>query len=151
MVEIRKGTEQDIKQAVELGKVYYKESAFGSMEFNEAKAYELCSALLQSGLGIVADDSGQIVGMMGAQIGNHFFSNTPMAQDVLIYVKPEYRRTGIAKRFVSVYINWAENRGVKRENIFLGINSGINRANTERAYNTLGFRRFGVSMRLQEV
>lgn len=151
MVEIRKGTEQDIEQAVELGKAYYKESAFGSMEFDESKARELCSSLLKSGLGIVADDNGQIVGMMGAILITHVFTDTLMAQDVLVYIKPEYRGKGISSRLIAVYVNWAENHGVKKENIFLGINSGVDRAKTERIYNKLGFKRFGVTMRLQEV
>lgn len=149
MIEIREGRQSDIQQAVELGKSYHKESGLGSMEFNELKAYGLCEYLLQSGLGLVAEDNGQLVGMMGAIITSHIFSDTPIAQDVLIYVKPDYRGQGISGRLVDVYVIWARDKGVKPENIFLGINSGIKSEQTENKYKTLGFQRFGVSMRLE--
>jgi GNAT superfamily N-acetyltransferase len=147
---IRKGTQEDIDQAIELGKAYHLESPMGqsSMTFNEDKCRELCRYLLQNGLGIVAEDGGQLVGMMGAYITTHFFTDDVVAQDVLIYIKPSYRGVGLSKRLISVYIFWALEQGVKRENIFIGINSGINASKTEKIYQTLGFKRHGVTMRL---
>jgi len=106
---------------------------------------------LQYGFAVVADDGGKLVGMMGAILNKHFFTDTLMAQDVLVYVSPEYRCQGLSRRLITVYINWAISQGVKRDNIFLGVDSGINRSITEEVYNNLGFKRFGTSMRLQEV
>jgi GNAT superfamily N-acetyltransferase len=151
MIEIRKGIEQDVERIMELGNAYYNESAFSSMEFNESKCRDLFFHLLQYGFAVVADDGGKLVGMMGAILNKHFFTDTLMAQDVLVYVSPEYRCQGLSRRLITVYINWAISQGVKRDNIFLGVDSGINRSITEEVYNNLGFKRFGTSMRLQEV
>jgi GNAT superfamily N-acetyltransferase len=150
MIDVRKGRFDDIDQAIELGRAYYAESAMGSMEFDEAKARALCEAILKTGLGIVAEDNGQLVGMMGAAITTHCFSDTLMAQDYLIYIKPQYRGSGVSKRLITIYIFWAENQGIKRENIFLGVNSGIHSEKTEKIYNSLGFKRFGITMRMKE-
>ena len=145
---IRKGTEEDIDQAIELGRLYHKETPMGNMPFNESKGRELIHAILKTGLGIVAEDNGQLVGMMGAYVTTHFFSDALCAQDYLIYIKPQYRGAGLSKRFLDVYIFWAESQGVERENIFLGINSGIDASRTEKIYISKGFKRHGISMRM---
>lgn len=145
---IRKGTQEDIEPAIMIGRCYYLEASEKAMHFEEDKGRELIKRLLDAGLGIVAEENGQIVGMMGAEIFTYWFSDSLMAHDVMIFVSPEYRGKGIGSSLIRVYIEWALNQGVERENIFIGIDSGIDTEQTEKKYNSLGFVRSGISMRL---
>lgn len=144
----RRGTETDVDDVIEIGKLYYSEADMKTMNYDLPKSRALVIDLLKNGLGIIAEEDNQIVGMIGAQIFNNFFSDSLMSQDILVYVVPEHRGLGIAKTLISIYIDWALNNGVRRENIFIGIDSGINTEKTEEVYKSLGFIRSGVKMRL---
>ena len=145
---IRKATQEDIEKAIILGRVYYLEASEKAMHFDENKGRELIKKLLEGGLGIVAEEDGQIIGMMGAEIFSYWFSDSLMAHDVMIYIAPDQRGRGIGSSLIRVYIEWALSQGVERENIFIGIDSGIDTEKTEKKYNSLGFVRSGISMRL---
>lgn len=150
VINIRKGRQEEIEQAIVLGRGYYAEADMKAMHFDEDKGRALCAELLNIGLGIVAEIDGKLVGMMGARIFNEWFSDTPMARDVMIYIDPEYRGLGVGRSLVNVYINWALEQGIRPENIYIGIDSGIHTKKTENIYKSLGFRRSGITMRLQQ-
>lgn len=147
---IRKAKETDMEEIIKLGKDMYDESKLHGMIFDADKCRAFYLVLLATGLAIVAELEGKIIGMFGAELQKHIFSNDYMTMDVLNYVVPSYRGSNAAKRMLSVYVAWAEGHNVKPCNIWLGINAGINVDRTERFYNKLGFNRSGIMMRLKE-
>lgn len=147
MIDVRIGREEEIEQAIELGRLYHMESPYRDIPFDAERGRALCKTVLDHGLALVAVDGDKMVGMMGAVITNYFFSEEPVSQDILIYVHPDYRSQGIAGRFIGSYVQWALERGVKPWNIFLGIISGIHNQSTESLYRSLGFETCGVVMR----
>jgi len=150
LINIRKAKESDMDAIIELGKSMYVESDYQGMAFNEDKCRAFLSVVITTGLAIIAEKDGWIVGMLGAGIQPHIFTDTLMSWDDLVYVLPQYRGTRAAQRLITVYIAWAQELGVKRENIYIGINAGINIDRTARFYHKLGFKRSGINMKLQE-
>jgi GNAT superfamily N-acetyltransferase len=136
---------------IELGKSMYVESDYQGMAFNEDKCRAFLSVVITTGLAIIAEKDGYLVGMLGAGLQQHIFTTTFMSCDYLFYVVPGYRGTGVAVRLINVYIAWAQGHGIKRENIYIGINAGINTEKIERFYNKIGFKRSGINLKLQEV
>ena len=148
---IRKAKETDMDAFIELCRAMYAEADFKNMEFSEDKCRAFCLVVMATGLAIVVEKDARLVGMFGAGLQQHIFTNTFMSMDYLIYVIPEYRGTRIADRMLKIYIEWALAHKIKRENIYIGINAGINTEKIERFYSKIGFKRTGVNLRLQEV
>jgi GNAT superfamily N-acetyltransferase len=149
MINIRKGTEADIPAIIEMGRAYHQESYFKDMPFNEDKAKALIPVLIKTGLGIVAVEDEKVVGMMGAALQKHIFSDELMSKDILLYIQPEYRGQHIGQRLVCVYIDWALSVGVKAQNIEVGVNSGVQTESAIKFYRDLGFAVVGVNLRLE--
>ena len=147
---IRKAKEGDMEAIIKLGRDMYDESELQGMDFKEDRCRNYFLGLLATGLAIVSEIDGIVMGMFGAELQKHIFSNDYMTMDVLNYVVPERRGGSAAQRMITVYIAWAKELKVKPCNIWLGINAGINVDRTERFYNKLGFNRSGVMMRLKE-
>jgi N-acetylglutamate synthase-like GNAT family acetyltransferase len=147
---IRQAKQEDESAIIALGKAMYVESTWINLEFDESKCRESFYNVLFTGLALVAEEDGAIIGMFGGEIQQHIFSNDLMSMDVLHYVIPEFRGSSAAKRMITVYKAWAAAKGVKTENVYLGIMSGINVERTEKFYNKLGFERAGVILRQGE-
>lgn len=144
MVTIRLLTAADIPQIIRLGGNMHYESNFASIGFEPQKVVDKVREVLacpQSYFGMVAEDEGAIIGIMGAVIGEYEFGYDRISNDILVYITPEYRGSRAFIKLVKAYVIWAKEMGAKL--IFLNQSTGINIDLVADLYVRLGFKRVG--------
>lgn len=72
---------------------------------------------------VAMDEGGRTIGVFAGHIGELYFSSDKLARDVLWYVEPEHRATGVGLMLLAVFERWAKDRGVKI--VYLSQDSGI--------------------------
>lgn len=147
MIELRVAEISDTPQLVELARRMHRESRYARFDFNPAKYAAVLEAVIPQGLTFVAEQDGEMVGAFVGRVDSHFFSDSTMALDLLVYVIPAHRgRIGI--RLIREYKRQAKALGV--DEVYLGISSGILPERTERLYELEGFHRAGGSYVLED-
>jgi GNAT superfamily N-acetyltransferase len=141
----RLALETDIEAIVELAAGATAES-FPHLEFSA----ERCRGTLQRYLDtanpvFVVEEGRSIVGFSLAEWGQHGFSTSTLAEQRVIYVKPENRGTRAAAELVSIFSAWAERMGAKE--IRLDLANGRRTEQAARYMRRFGFQPIGVSLR----
>lgn len=92
---IREATEQDIPRMVEMGRKFRAESSYAKHFADNPEALRsLGVKLLSSGGGIlVAESNGELIGMLGFIVYDHFISGDKTAGEVFWWVEPDHRGT----------------------------------------------------------
>ena len=103
-------------QIVELGRRMFAESRFARLGFDadlaEAYAQRMVLDPLSIAFGAYKDDAmvGMVVGMCGASLP---FTRSPIANQHLLYIAPEYRRGTVATKLIRAFIAEAKSRGAR--------------------------------------
>lgn len=144
-MKIRDATHDDLDALADLGKRMAAESPrFCRLAYDEAKVYALLlNALTDQRYFLVAaeQDDGEVIGGFLGFMAPHWFSSDEVAQDLVLFVRPD-RRGGIAAaRLVKAFAEWATHRGAKQIN--LGISTGVKVEQTAELYRALGLKQFG--------
>lgn len=92
-------------------------------------------------------DAGMPIGFVIGYISPHFFSTTYYAQDMALYVRPDWRGTSAAYRLLNAFKEWAVDSGAAV--IRLGITTGVKEQATGRLYERMGFSRAGTIYELE--
>jgi GNAT superfamily N-acetyltransferase len=138
--------ERDVDTIVEMAAAATAES-FPHLEFSE----ERCRGTIQSYFEtsdptmFAVEDNGELVGFSLACWGPHGFSTSILAEQRVIYVKPENRGTRAAAELVSIYSQWAEQVGAKE--IRLDLANGRRTEQAARYMRRFGFHPNGVTLR----
>ncbi len=141
-LRIRRFQVEDFDQVLELCRALHAESPrYNDKPFSEAKARALLTGILTSWtvpmIGIVAEDDGAIVGMLGGRLAEHALCDEPYATDIGIFVLPAYRGTSAFPRMMKVFEDWAFSQGVRE--IAPGVSTGIQAEEAVRIYGRLGY------------
>ena len=91
---IRNATHSDLEDIVQLGISFFEEAKTNlTPEFSEEKAMGVIKSMIenQGCILYVAEVDGVIVGMIGAVISEHWFSDEMIAQELFWYVLPVFR------------------------------------------------------------
>lgn len=141
---IRAATPDDIEALVEIGRAMATESPqFSRMPYSPSKVRAMLVSLIGNPRGFVrvADDGGQIVGVMLGACTEHWACDGLVAFDLALYV-PTNRRGGIhAARLLRAFSDWSRELGAHIATA--GISTGINPEQADRLYLGLGFKRLG--------
>ncbi|WES31870.1 GNAT family N-acetyltransferase [Varunaivibrio sulfuroxidans] len=133
---------RDVECMIELGRVAHRESRFADLEYAPDK-------LMQSALGamteegrkrmclLMAEYRGDLLGMIVATVGSHWFSSELGASAMVYYVHPDHRGSMAAIKLLHGFRRWAQNRRVRRINI--NVTSGVGMARTDKLMRRLGF------------
>lgn len=140
---IRLATEQDIPRLVEMGSRSLREGAYADMlKDNQTQTSALAEAVIkQAGKVLVAEENGQIVGLLALIIAPHFYSAEPTATELMWYCEPEFRHS-----FTAVALMRAAEK-IARE---AGCISMVLTAPTKevgKAYQSLGYREIETNYR----
>lgn len=148
MIKIRRMTEDDIPMLVALGEDMHEESR-RSGTFDPERSIRLCFKIMQdpASLGLVAEQEGEIIGMLGAHITDDLWGPDKVAGDYLVYVVPEQRGTSAAVRLIKAYIAWAEENGAA--DIYLRQSTGVDIERTAEFYGRIGFDMVGHTFKLR--
>lgn len=145
MAVIRKATADDYPGLIWLGRMMHQESPrYSRMTFSDAKCENLISRLTQSSMGLVlvAHEGREMVGMLGGVVMPYFFSDDLLAQELVVYVRPECRGGTTAVKLVRHFENWATSKGASE--IQMGVTTGVHTDRTADFYEAMDFSRVGV-------
>ncbi len=106
----------------------------------ERKAQQADRCLLQAEL------EGRVIGGLIGAVGPHYHSPALGASLQGFYVLPEHRGSLAAVKLLHGFRRWARTNGAVR--MYVGVNSGIDIARTDRFLKRLGFRMTGGNYRL---
>lgn len=141
---IRPATHDDIEGLIELGRAMAAESPqFSRMPYSPSKVRTMLLALIDSPRGFVrvADEGGQLVGVMVGACTEHWACDGLAAFDLALFV-PTTRRGGMqAARLLRAFADWSRELGAHIATA--GISTGINPEQADRLYLGLGFKRLG--------
>ena len=148
---IRQMVGDDIEALTSIGAAMHLESAYKHTDYSADKCRALGENIISSPrlLGLVSEVDGDINGFFIGVISEHYFSDTLMASDFLLYVIPEYRNGLSGVRLIKSYIEWAKESGIETGNIQLGQTAGIAPATVDRLYKKLGFHPSGTIYKMR--
>lgn len=143
-LKIRPVEKADFEQVLAMWRSMMEESpVYRLKKFDEKRARDILNQMLMAWvnplLGIVAEDNGRIVGMLGAAVRERFFDGSKYSTDFAVYVVPELRGSSAAIRLIKAYEKWADSKGVLPEDIMLGVSTGVEMERTVRVYERLGY------------
>ena len=112
-MSIRLAVEQDIPRLVEMGSRSLREGAYAEMlKDNQTQTAILAESVInRSGKVLVAEENGQIVGLLALFIGPHFYSAEPTATELMWYCEPEYRQSFTAVALIRAAEKLARDAG----------------------------------------
>lgn len=147
MTLIRRATPSDIPAILSMARDMAAESPrYCTMRFNEEKLNSLALSIIRlnsvPGGVIVADQGGALVGMLAFHVGAHFFADNSFASDLVMYIRPEHRRTTIFPRMVIEFERWADEYGVEEK--MLGVSAEVDSERTVVVLERMGYRRCAV-------
>ncbi len=152
-IVIREANENDLDKIAVLLIRFYRfneefDPAWGTKKLTKEDAEDILKERLEKGdLLLLAEHEGEIVAFLRAEMEeNPFLENDKVMEIKELYVKPEFRRRGIAKRLVSEAGKFLPRRGAK----LLAARFPALNVIAEDFYRKLGFRSY-VSIYIQEV
>lgn len=146
---IRPARIDDIDAIVALGRSMHAESAYRVLSFSEEKVRQLVPFLIDNGdFAWVAEKNGEVIGMYGARVVEHWCSTDLIAGELVLFVSPDRRGGMAAYRLIRRYAEWARDKGAKI--IRAGVNTGVKVEETQKIYEAAGFRYAGPTLELTE-
>lgn len=137
---IREAVDSDIPRIVEMGSRSLREGPYCDQVGDSPKTTAaLCQQVLETGKILVAEEDGNVVGVLGFVVFPHYFSAEPTAGELIWYVEPEYRQSFISLSLLRKAQSMARNMGAKRMQFT---------APTEevgKAYESLGYKKVEVT------
>ena len=139
MVKVRQATLDDGSEGIRLSRLMHDESPrFRSHTMDIAKIGHLIIYLINSGGAFVAEEDGQLVGMLAGIVSEDFFGPDKVATDLIVYMIPEKRASGAGLHMIKMFERWAISQGATE--ICLGVSTGINTERTVQVYERFGYQ-----------
>ena len=135
---------QDIEGAIELLAQMHTESPhYRNVTLDTGKLAAMLATLIESpdGFFVVAEDEGEIVGVMIGCICEYFFSSEKFASEICLYVQKDHRGSWAALRMTCLFVEWAKACGVPHS--VAGVSAHITDDRAEDFYVRLGFSPLG--------
>jgi GNAT superfamily N-acetyltransferase len=136
---IRPYAAHDLDAVLALGADMHSESRYSSLDFDPAKLVALSDTVLTNPayLCLVAEEDGEVVGLIVGYVIPHWFGNDLTSGDLAVYVSPEHRKGMIGVKLVKAYTAWAKAQGVSEP--LLGVSAGITPERIGDLYKRLGY------------
>lgn len=113
-IRIRRAVADDLPGIVAMGRTFYAQTAYASFsEYSDASALVLCQMMLDSGVLLVAESDGALVGMVGLAITPFLFNHAQKtAHEVMWWVHPSARGGGAGKALLDAVEPACREKGV---------------------------------------
>lgn len=141
---VRTVRREDIGALVEMGRRMHEEGAYNFLPFDAEKVEQLMAGIIEqpeSWCGLVAENGGVPVGMLGGYLTDYFFCNEKLACDVILFVEREWRGSSAAARLVRAFRDWAAARGARE--LCLSVSTNVDADAIGRFYRGMGFTQVG--------
>lgn len=148
-MRIRLANHNDIPALIKMGSVFVSESpVYKNRGYLPDKAARHFKSLIDGeGVIFLAIDDGQIVGGFAGGISTDWYSDHKLAFDHVMYIKPDYRKDGLAKALVQAFVGWAVGMGAS--NICCGTSTMVNTQDCIELYTSLGFQLSGAVLEMK--
>lgn len=140
MLRVRQATEDDRLSLFKLCVHMHKETDFSHLQLNPEKLIHQLGAWIHDRVALVADNEGELIGMMFATVAPPWWSDEPFVTEDLLYVLPEHRGGRAAYMLIRELVHWTKKQGMKH--IRTGVSTGTGRG-AERLYEHFGFNYVG--------
>lgn len=141
---VRPARYEDVAELLEMGVRMHRESAYDFLPFDYQKMSQLATDYIdqpETKCLLVAENSGNIVGMFVGYLADYFFCNEVLACDMVLFVDREYRGGSAAVKLIRAFQNWASERGARE--ICLATSTNINAESVGRFYERMQFVHVG--------
>jgi len=139
---VRNATDGDTDRVVALAKRMHGESpVYEGIPFDEKRA---AKHIRELHIVLIAEDAGELIGMMGGYITPPVFSNEFICYEAGLYVVPERRTGRTAVKLLQAFEARAMGYNVAR--IVVGTTTGVNAEGTLRFYERLGYKHTGYTL-----
>lgn len=127
-----------IDQAIDLLKKMHSETRYSQFDFCEDQTREYLNDVVNKNQFITVRDGGIMIGSLSEM----FFSKSLCANDVLIYVDKDHRKSGLAKSMLLEFIEWAKSHGAAF--ISVGQTTGVEEKGYSQLMKSIGAVKCGV-------
>lgn len=110
---IRQATSDDLRRIVEMSEKFYPQTPYILLTpFDPEAVGALALALIESGIMLVAEVEGEVVGMVGLAIAPFIFNPELVgAYEVIWWVEPEHQSNGVGRALLEAIDDLARERG----------------------------------------
>jgi hypothetical protein len=148
-MEFRKWQRQDFEKMIKLGEKMWKEGAYKNLTFSAEKLRKLGDSLIDKpdkGMGFVAIDNDEVIGMMIVYLRNYFFSDDVFCHDLMLFVDPYKRKSiKVPVRLINMATDWAREKGAKEFRPASSV--GVEKEKVAKLYNFMKFENVGYVFR----
>jgi hypothetical protein len=148
-MEFRKWQRKDFEKMIKLGEKMWKEGAYKNLTFSAEKLRKLGDNLIDKpdkGMGFVAIDNDEVIGMMIVYLRNYFFSDDVFCHDLLLFVDPYKRKSiKVPVRLINMATDWAREKGAKEFRPASSV--GVEKEKVAKLYNFMKFENVGYVFR----
>ncbi len=141
---IRTVRREDIGRLLEMGRRMHEEGAYSFLPFDAEKVERLLVGIIEQPefwCGLVAEDGGVVVGMLGGYLTDYFFCDEKLACDVILFVEAQWRGSSAAARLVRAFRDWAAGRDARE--LCLSVSTNVDAEAIGRFYRGMGFTQVG--------
>lgn len=102
-MEVRQATQDDVPRIVAMSAKFYRTTSYaGWASFNPDTVHDLASNLADNHVMLVAEDAGEVVGMVGLFVAPFMFNgDVTAAYEVVWWVEPEAQGRGAGKALLT--------------------------------------------------
>ena len=108
---VRVADHADVDRLVAMAQTFYAAKYRDRMPEDPAHLRHVAAQLLETGRVLVAEQAGQIVGLLAAALITHIIFNQRIAVEVLWWVEPAARGSGVGTSLVRDMETWATAQG----------------------------------------
>ena len=119
---IRPAETKDINRIVTLSKEMHQEGLYKDIPFDTQKYISTVANCMSNGYAWVGEKDGVVVAVMIATIGEYFFSNAKITNDLGLFVSKDHRKTRLALLLLKEYVAWGKRMGASE--ITMGSTNG---------------------------
>jgi GNAT superfamily N-acetyltransferase len=143
MATYRRALPEDLPGILALAKEMHAETSFRTLSFSESKAAtEIVSCILNPNMFVaVAEDRGQILGIIAAYLDAPFFSDDPVVYDHIWFVGKAARGSMVGPRLLKHLSEWA--RLCRAKAVFVTLGSDVSQDRVGKLVERLGYSRLG--------
>lgn len=143
MATYRRAVPGDLPQIMSLAREMHAETSFSTLSFSDSKAAtEVMSCIMNPNTFVcVAEDQGQVVGMIAAYLSQPYFSDDLVVYDHIWFVGKAGRGSLVGSRMLKHVAEWGRLCGAKA--VFVTLGSDVSQERVGKLVEKLGYRRLG--------
>jgi predicted N-acetyltransferase YhbS len=127
---IRKATPADIPRIVEMVGHFMAakvgDTVYGHvLTFKPKAVADLAARVIEHGLILLAEVDDQVVGMIAGVPLEELIANTPMFDEMVWWVEPDYRKGSVGPRLLRAVEHWARQKGLRLVKMVAPAGSGV--------------------------